>query len=123
MGVFYDRVEWSFLEKIMLKMGFSVSWVQLIMGCVRSVSYRVKVNSGLTEVIFPQRGLRQGCPLSPYLFILCAECLSALFQKAEEDGSLKGVQIYSGAPHINHMFFADDSLMLMNVNEACAAKL
>ena len=46
-----------------------------------------------------------------------------LFQKVEEEGSLKGVQICSGAPHMNHMFFADDSLIFMNVNNASAAKL
>jgi hypothetical protein len=100
----YDRVEWSFLEKIMLKMGFSTSCVRLIMGCVKSVSYRVKVNNDLNDVICPERGLRQGCPLSPYLFILCAEGISALFQKAERDGSLQGVQICLEAPRINHMF-------------------
>ena len=119
----FDRVEWSFLENIMLKMGFSSQWVQLIMRCVTSVTYRVKVNKSLTEVVVPQRGLRQGCPLSPYVFILCAEGLSALFRKAEEDGSLLGIQICPTAPRINHLFFADDSLVFMKVNAASAQKL
>lgn len=119
----YDRVEWSFLENMMLKMGFSRDWVHLIMGCVTTVTYRIKVNNDLTEVIVPERGLRQGCPLSPYLFILCAEGLSALFQDAEREGSLQGVQVCTGAPRINHMFFADDSLIFMKANEASAGKL
>jgi hypothetical protein len=83
----------------------------------------VKINQGLTEEIKPERGLRQGCPLSPYLFILCAEGLSCLFHKAAEDGSLDGIQICPDAPKINHMFFADDSLIFMKVNEASAKKL
>ena len=74
-------------------------------------------------MVVPQRGLRQGCPLSPYLFIMCAEGLSALFRKAEEDGSLTGVQICPSAPKINHLFFADDSLVFMKVNAASALKL
>jgi exonuclease III len=119
----YDRVEWSFLENIMVKMGFSPKLVNLVMNCVRTVSYKVKVNQDFTEVIMPHRGLRQGCPLSPYLFILCAEGLSCLFHKAAEDGTLDGIQICPNAPKINHMFFADDSIIFMKVNEASALKL
>ncbi|KAM0827328.1 hypothetical protein ACQ4PT_068268 [Festuca glaucescens] len=119
----YDRVDWSFLEKMMIKMGFGSEWVKLVMSCVRTVSYRVKVNSELTSIIQPQRGLRHGCPLSSYLFLLCGEGLSALFQNADADGSLQGIQICMGAPRINHMFFADDALIFMKVNEANARKL
>jgi len=119
----YDRVEWDFLEKMMHKMGFAAGWVSLIMKCVRSVSYRVKFNRTLTEVVFPQRGLRQGDPLSPYLFILCAEAFSILLQRAELDRSIEGVQICPGAPSINHLFFADDSLIIMRATSESATRL
>jgi hypothetical protein len=66
----YDRVEWSFLEKIMRKMGFSTKWVDLVMKCVSTVTYKVKTNGDYTKQILPQRGLRQGNPLFPYLFII-----------------------------------------------------
>jgi hypothetical protein len=83
------------------------------MKCVTTINYQIKVNGEYTTRIYPQRGLRQGDPLSPYLFILCAEGLSAMLQKAEENGKLKGLKVCRGAPSVNHLFFADDSLILM----------
>lgn len=85
-------------------MVFHERWVQLITKCVTTVSYKIKVNGLYTHRIFPQRGLRQGDPLSPYLFILCAEGLSALLQKAEHEGRIQGIKICRGAPSVNHIY-------------------
>jgi len=78
----YDRVEWGFLEKIMIKMGFDARWVNLIMACVSSVRYTIRFNSMETDSITPTRGIRQGDSLSPYLFLIVAEGLSCLIQQA-----------------------------------------
>ena len=89
----YERVEWSFLEKIMLKMGFQDSWVALIMQCVSTVTYSVLLNGEPKGFIRPSRGFRQGDPLSPFLFLFCAEGLNALLNKAADNGDIKGLSL------------------------------
>ena len=83
----------------------------------------LKVNRKLTDSFAPGRGLRQGDPLSPYLFILCAEGFSTLLHHAEEEGSIQGIKLGPMAPSINHLFFADDSLIVMKANVENAARL
>jgi hypothetical protein len=66
----------------MVQMGFCSKWVSWIMLCVETVDYSVLVNGAYVGPIVPGRGLRQGDPLSPYLFIICVEGLSSLIREA-----------------------------------------
>lgn len=101
----YDRVEWEFLEAIMRKIGFGDRWVRLTMTCVRTVTYSVLINGQPYGNIIPSRGIRQGDPLSPYFFILCAEGLSSLLQRAEFERRITGLPITRGGTRLNHLFF------------------
>ncbi|WZZ57367.1 hypothetical protein YC2023_057474 [Brassica napus] len=119
----YDRLEWRFLAETMKHLGFDRRWIGWTMECVTAVRYSVLINGKAEGFITPARGLRQGDPLSPYLFIFCAEVLSHLMTKAMEDRSLMGVKISNNAPAVNHLFFADDSLFFSLANIKAAKKL
>ena len=93
------------------------------MQCVPTVSYSYLINDTSQGLAKPQRGIRQGDPLSPYLFILCGEVLSGLCSKAEKDGSLPGIKVARGCPRINHLLFADDTMIFCQASEENCLKL
>jgi ribonuclease HI len=107
----YDRVEWGFVKQVMVRMGFHEKWISLILECISSVSYSLLINGTPTGHIIPTRGLRQGDPISPYLFLLCAEGLNGLIKKASTQGEIHGVSLCPRGPQITNLFFADDSLL------------
>jgi hypothetical protein len=101
----YDRVKWHFLEAVMKHMGFDNKGIQLIMICMSTTSCAVLVNGIPSWRIVPTRGIRQGDPISPYLFLICVEVLSALLTQAKNSNHLSRVPISKTSPRINHLFF------------------
>lgn len=112
----YDRIEWDFLKAIMLKMGFHVHWVQLIMDCVSSIRFYILDSGKERGQVTPHRGLRQGDPLSPYLFILVTESLTALIRKVEVKGDIHGVSVSRKAPEVSHLLFANENFFFFKAN-------
>uniref|UniRef100_A0A803Q6Z2 Reverse transcriptase domain-containing protein n=1 Tax=Cannabis sativa TaxID=3483 RepID=A0A803Q6Z2_CANSA len=116
----FDRVEWFFLEQVMLKLGFGFPMVELILRCLKSVSYSFLLNGSIQGSITPQRGIRQGDPLSPYLFLICSEGFSRLLQFQESIGALQGLKVSRSAPPITHLLFADDSVLFCRASRSSA---
>lgn len=107
----YDRVRWSYLWYRMRIMGFSEKWIKWMKLCVTTVQYMVCLNGDSVGPIFPNRGLRQGDPLSPYLYLLCVEGLSKSMENKAANGEINGCRISQTAPAITHLLFADDSFL------------
>ncbi|XP_074314655.1 uncharacterized protein LOC141649885 [Silene latifolia] len=107
----FDRVSWHFLMEVLRHMRFPPAWRSLIWECISTVSYRILINGAPSSTLTPTCGLRQGDPLSPYLFIICMEVLSRQLSRAEKTGMLTGLKISRYAPTVSHLFYADDALI------------
>ncbi|XP_062013879.1 uncharacterized protein LOC133730268 [Rosa rugosa] len=107
----YDRMEWTFLRKVMERFGFAYIWIEMLMQCVCSVRYSFLVRGKPRGLVTPSRGLRQGDPLSPYLFLIGAEGFLALLQQHQALGLLPGIEICREAPLVNHLLFVNDSML------------
>ncbi|KAG5531062.1 hypothetical protein RHGRI_025876 [Rhododendron griersonianum] len=114
----FDRIRWDFLEHVLLLYGFPSHWVHLIMQCVTTVSYSVLVNGSYTSFFHPSQGLRQGDPLSPYLFVLCVDILSSMISSAKAQGLIEGIKASRLGPSITHLLFADDSFLFLKVTDS-----
>ncbi|XP_048621914.1 uncharacterized protein LOC111212914 [Brassica napus] len=119
----YDRVEWRFISQVLKRLGFHDKWITLIMQCVTTVSYSYLINDSAYGSVIPKRRIRQGDPLSSYLFILCGQVLSGLCQKGEREGTLQGVRVARNCPRVNHLLFADETMFFCQTSKSCYTKL
>lgn len=117
MSKVYNRVEWAFLKKLLEKLGFDNRWIALISSCIHFVSFFFMVNGAAYGHFTPNRGLCQGDPLFPYLFLLCAEGLHSLIQLAKDFGTLHGVSLCRAGPKVSHLFFVDNSLLFCKASQ------
>ena len=119
----YDRVEWVYMQQVLVKMGFHDCWVKLMMERITSATYSVLINGEPHGHIIPTRGLHQGDPLSPYLFLMCTEGLHGIISSATSKDEIRGVSICRSEPRITHLLFADDSLIFCRAKEFECQKL
>eukprot|EP00253_Pinus_taeda_P004333 PITA_04333 len=109
----YDRINWLYLQLLLTHLGFNYSFISWIMGCISNVSFVVLINGAASPFFKSQRGLRQGCPLSPLLFLLVVEGLSRLIHKARRTDKIKGIEVAINL-YISHLLFVDDILIFSN---------
>jgi hypothetical protein len=107
----YDCTDWDYLRLILLQCGFSLPTTNWIMVCVSSTNFAVLINGEPTNFFNCKKGLRQGCLMSPLLFILMMEGLSLALNKAKAEGSLTGLKV-SRSLNILLLLFVDDILIL-----------
>ena len=109
----YDSVKWSFLEMVMVKLGFRRKWIRWIMECVTTASMSILLNGTPLEPFKMEKGLRQGYPLSPYLFILVSEILVLFLKKANDISLIDDIPIGKHRVRLQQLQFADDTLIFV----------
>ncbi|XP_057473970.1 secreted RxLR effector protein 78-like [Actinidia eriantha] len=109
----YDHVSWDFLLYLLRRMGFGAKWCKWMQSCISSMKFSMLVNGSAQGFFGGSRGLRQGDPLSPYLFIIVMDVLSRFISRAVFVGRLCGFKVGRGsqAEIVSHLLFVDDTLI------------
>ncbi|GKD45668.1 putative RNA-directed DNA polymerase, eukaryota, reverse transcriptase zinc-binding domain protein [Tanacetum coccineum] len=120
----FHSLDWEFLNHTMEQMGFTLKWRSWIQGCLNSAYGSVLINGSPTKEFKIQKGLRQGDPLSPFLFILAMEALHVSLEEAKSKNIFEGVKVGYDKVDISNLQFADDALLmgkwsLTNANNHC----
>jgi len=107
----YDRLRWEFIRETLIDMKLPNHLVEIVMNCVTSSTLNIIWNGEPTEFFKPSRGIRQGDPISPYLFVACIERLAQLIESLIMEGKWKAIPLTRGGTCISHLMFADDIVL------------
>ena len=114
----YDKLEWSFIRERLFHINLPTNLIELIMSCISSMTTTILFNGGTMDPIIPSRGIWQGDPLSPYLFILCMDWLGQLIEGKCVENLWNPVKSSKSSPSFSHLFFADDLVLFAKANQA-----
>jgi len=117
----FDRIEWCFIVSAMKRQGLKDRFIDLVHTCISTNTMAVIINGEPGPTFLPKRGIRQGCPLSPYLFILAVNEFAICLQKNSASNNIQGIMLGPGCPRIHALLFADDLIICgqANADEAC----
>ncbi|GJX25675.1 RNA-directed DNA polymerase, eukaryota [Tanacetum coccineum] len=107
----YDSVRWDYLLEVLEAFGFGRTWCNWIRGTLTSAKASILINGSPSKEYSCHRGLKQGDPLAPYLFILIMESLHLSFNRVVDEGLFKGIQL-PGSLSLSHLFYADDAMFI-----------
>jgi hypothetical protein len=119
----FDRASWKYIRAVLNSFGFAHEWINWIMNLTSSAFFSILVNGVPSKPFSPSRGICQGDPLSPFLFILLAEGLGRYIKASVLEGSLKGLPLHNLQPAPSHSQFVDDTLLLNSPMAQEAQKL
>eukprot|EP00253_Pinus_taeda_P020386 PITA_20386 len=107
----YDKLSWTYIKAMLKDYGFDYNWIRWVMALVTTASYFFLLNSSPSRTFKPTRGLKQGDPLSPFLFILMMEGLGRAIRATKEEGRIQGLRLTRGGDMVTHQQFVDDSML------------
>ncbi|XP_059075482.1 uncharacterized mitochondrial protein AtMg01250-like [Cryptomeria japonica] len=107
----YDRANWQSLVAVLYHLGFSHCWIKWVFSCISSGRFSVLINGSPSRIFASSWGIRQGNPLSPFLFILLAKELSRAISNATSSGLWSGIRVDGFPSPQSHCLFVDDTLL------------
>ncbi|KAL4592668.1 hypothetical protein LXL04_005671 [Taraxacum kok-saghyz] len=108
----FDSINWDYLDSVMQQMGFGDKWRRWIKGCISSARASVILNGSPTKEFPVTKGVRQGDPLSPFLFVIAMEGLNIIMNSAIQNSIYHGVKLPNDGPSVSHLFYADDAIFM-----------
>lgn len=119
----YDRLRWEFIYDSLIEAGIPEFIIEILVRSWKEGSAQILWNGAKSDSFIPARGVRQGYPLSPYLFVLCIERLAHGIKEAVNCGQWTPVKLSRNGPSLTHLFFADDLILFFggfgSTNENC----
>jgi len=116
----YDSVSWEFIHYMLGRLGFCGKWIKWIKNCLESTSIFMLVNGSPTIEFKPKKGLREGDPLAPFLFLIVAEGLAGVIRQAKEKMLVDSIEVREGQVNVSMLQYADDTLFfLLSHNSKC----
>lgn len=108
----FDKISRRFLLQALRSLGFPKMWTDWVAALTSSSSFAILINGSLSRWIPSSAGIRQGCPLSPYLFIVCSEIISRMLHDGAQNCCLTGLKLGRAINPVTHLFFADDIIVM-----------